>query len=120
MKGLYAGTDGKLKVEKVEEGREFVEFDDGYHPLPTDSIYYNEKGENPIIVYFGGLLTPLGSKSTKGNITKYCAGVELAKQSGSKVSVSSKFWRQMKELRKHIGWIIILITLAYAFLSGGV
>lgn len=119
MKALYAGTDGKLRNEKIEEGKEFVEFDDGYHPLPEDAIFDGEDGGDPMIVFFGELLNPIGTETTKDNIQKYCAGVELTKQSGNKVSLSSKFWRNMRELRKHIGWIIIFIVLAYAFLQGG-
>lgn len=122
MKAIYAGTDGKLRAEKIKEGKEFVEFKDGYHPLPEDAIFYSEEGGDPIVAFFGQILNPVGTKTTKQNIQKYCAGVELTKQSGNKVSLSSKLWRNLRELRKHIGWIIILIVLAYAFLtsSGGV
>lgn len=120
MKILYVGKSGKLQTEDVDDKYMLVEMDDGMHPIPDDAVLKNrETGGDSIVPLFAEILVPHGSETSKESVMTSLRSITLAKQSGEDVSVSSQFRRMMITVTKNLGTIIILMVLAYAFLSGG-
>jgi hypothetical protein len=111
-----------VKVTRSKKGYEIWEETDGYHAFTDDAVYSHKEGlVSPIIIFFEGLVAPVGSSQSEYTVNQVIATFDMIRDGGGKLKVSSMFWRGLGELRNYIGIIMLIgiFALAAYYAVGG-
>ena len=130
MRLLFVRPDGTVYVEKMNLNKKLIELQDGgYYPAPPEAVWNDRKHRRgTLMLYFSGLLSPIGAKMPLEYIWAIQDEFEVVKVGRKPMSIS-KLW--IRRLQAFFQWfatygltiLIILfigLTVLYSLLTGGV